>query len=339
MSASDQDRHESLGERARERARFSWKIIPLFALSFLLIAVLVNRVSSAEELLETMRHARWELAPLPIALLLGHLAMGTVRWRIMLSAMGVELSFWRALKIILSVWPFALLTPSRANELLRAVALKDELPIPAGMSSVVAERLVDIQSLLLLSTIGALAHQMWDWAALGAAGLIGEWSAAWLILTQRERLTRVGFLAKRAATIEKLFAAFTALSADPKSFIKLSFASITCWLIATGLVVSLTALFGSQLSFTHVVALWPLAVFAGMLPLSVSGMGTRDAAFVYLLKWTSVAQFDETSILAATLFYALLTMVIPSALGFPLMLEWLSSMSWSLFGSTQKDRV
>ena len=55
----------------------------------------------------------------------------------------------------------------------------------------------------------------------------------------------------------------------------------------------------ANLEFTTVAATMPLAILVGILPLSISGMGTRDGAMVFLLEKT----IESGTVLAGTFLY------------------------------------
>jgi ABC-type spermidine/putrescine transport system permease subunit I len=68
--------------------------------------------------------------------------------------------------------------------------------------------------------------------------------------------------------------------------------------------------------------LWPIAIFAGMLPVTLAGMGTRDGAFVYALRTTdTTGALREESVLVATLGYSLVTTFTVAAIGIPFALS------------------
>ena len=141
--------------------------------------------------------------------------------------------------------------------------------------------------------------------------------SAWAILAQRERVLTLPLLRRKPDTIAKLFDAFVALRASPPHYLGLSALSLASWCVATGMLLAALHAFGADVSPWRALALWPLSIFVGMLPLTVAGMGTRDAAFIGLLTWTSSAVIDEAPVLAATLAYALVGTWFPAVLGVP----------------------
>jgi len=315
-------------ESARERARPSLKILPIFLITGLICGALVRRLSSADKVRDALLDADPVMLAIPIGLMGVNLILSSVRWRIILHSMGVTLSGRRALSIILGTWPFALVTPSRASDLLRAVAIRDRLPVSSGSSSVVAEKLVDIQSLCILGILGSAWAGLWMWTGLISLLLAAEWTVAALMLRYRERVVELPLVRRAEGVATKLFDAFVALRRSPRHYAALSGTSLVAWVVALGIVHGLMLVFGAEVSLHHVVALWPVSIFVGMLPLTVAGVGTRDAAFITLLRWTAPAVPEAGAMLAATFSYALITAVLPALVGIPFMFwemrQWLA---------------
>lgn len=298
----------------------------MFGITALICGVLFHTLSDTQKLRATLEQADWTWFGVAIVLTGANLMMSTVRWRIILSSMNVKLSTYRALHAILSTWPFALITPSRASDLLRAVVIRDKLPIAEGSSSVVAEKLVDVQSLCILATLGSLWAQQWFLAFLTFCMLVAEWIVALLLLRYHKTIASWPVLNKAEHKIVRLFKAFEALQRRPGHFVLLSCASLFSWLLALGILSMLLLSFGVSFHPMHVVALWPVSIFVGMLPLTVAGVGTRDAAFLALFQLTSASPIDETPVLAATLSYAIITAWLPAVLGLPWMLLSMKTM-------------
>ncbi|MBW1880200.1 MAG: flippase-like domain-containing protein, partial [Deltaproteobacteria bacterium] len=99
--------------------------------------------------------------------------------------------------------------------------------------------------------------------------------------------------------------------------------SLLAWVGALGLVWGLFLVFSADLAPLSIAALWPLAIFVGMLPLTVAGMGTRDAAFLSLLALTGTTPVDDARVLAVTFGYSVVATVVPAVVGLPLMLRFM----------------
>jgi uncharacterized membrane protein YbhN (UPF0104 family) len=237
--------------------------------------------------------------------------------------MGYEVSYPRAVYASLATWPLALIAPSRANDFLRAHTLRRDIPPIATVGSVVAERVIDVQSLILLTGSGLLSVGRPWWAASAALAVIGLWVTVRLLLGQSERLGRIAALAKHRERLKLAGAAFRILFERPKLLALVAAFSLSAWGANLLLFHCLSRAFSSGLGASDVAALWPIAIFIGLLPVSFGGLGTRDAAFLWLSQTFVSAAVFAPGVLSATLGYALFTLGLYALLGLPFMVVWL----------------
>jgi hypothetical protein len=90
-------------------------------------------------------------------------------------------------------------------------------------------------------------------------------------------------------------------------------------LLTVGMIDALLRSVGVNAGFFTLIAPWMLATLAGLVPVTLAGMGTRDAAFVVLLQRSSSVPIAEPAILAATVGYALLAIWSFALIGLPLL--------------------
>ena len=232
--------------------------------------------------------------------------------------MGQPVPFLRALHAILATWPLAVIIPARAGDLFRSVAIRDLVPVAEGSGSVVAEKAVDVQSLCLLAIAGATVHGAYEWAGVAAAILVAEWVFVLLVLRFRGLFDRLPMPAKIRGLAAKVTAPLEALVRSPRHLLGVTATSIVAWVNASGIVHVLLMVFRVEvIPFTETLAYWPLAVFAGLLPLTAAGVGTRDAAFLGLVVAGGLPEAAEGGVLAATLGYSIVATFLLALLGLP----------------------
>ncbi|MFU8806687.1 MAG: lysylphosphatidylglycerol synthase domain-containing protein, partial [Bradymonadaceae bacterium] len=190
--------------------------------------------------------------------------------------------------------------------------------------------------LLLLSLIGAVLAGLPFWITVAGLGLLGTWTAMGLLFFNRPLLLRLPLPERFATKIQKLFEPFSALRKKPFRFVVVSAISLTSWMLALGLVGSMLWILDARVGAFEIIALWPLAIFVGMLPLTMAGMGTRDAAFIGLLA-ASGAALAEANILAATFGYALVGTWLPALVGLPFMLKSMARLPEPITNSNKKS--
>lgn len=246
--------------------------------------------------------------------------LGALRWVLVLRAVGYALSYGRSLRVLFAVWPLGLVTPSRANELLRAFAVRDVIPLPAAAGSVLAEKAVDVLVLLLMAATGAAWAGLWAIAGVLAGGAAAELVILGALMKSRRRLLALPLLQSRAAKLELLFDAFGALTRAPRWLCAVGAVSITIRVLTVVITHALLLAVGTHVSFGLTLQLWPAAMMAGLLPITMAGMGTRDAAFLYLVHRAG-ASIGQASLLAATVGYSVVAIWSFGIIGLPFMIR------------------
>ena len=313
--------HEPNPDEAVSKLAPSWRLLPMAAVTGIVLYLLVTRIAGADDTWVVVRNANWTYVAAGGLLVVVRVMIASYRFVVAIKSLGVKLPFARALDAVLATWPLTLVLPSRASDLLRGVAVRDVLPAAECSSCIVAEKLVDVQSLCLMTMVGSALMGVWAVFGMAATTLVMMWTITGLLVRHRERLTRLPGLRRIDRLVHRLFAAFTALRERRRIFAELSVVSLMAFLPAVGLAYTLAVGLGADVSFGQVAALWPLSIFVGMLPLTIGGFGTRDAAFLYLLSLAQSGAIDEAPVLAATLAYGLMTTVVPGIVGLVPMLR------------------
>ncbi|MGB1013366.1 MAG: lysylphosphatidylglycerol synthase domain-containing protein, partial [Nannocystaceae bacterium] len=113
-SDSGADGSTEVGASGGKPTWLNWRIIPSLLVTFAVVYLLVRYLAGADELSAALDTADWRFLPLAFVWLGCNLLLSAVRWRLILRAMGYRVAMGRALNAILSAWPVAVLTPSRA---------------------------------------------------------------------------------------------------------------------------------------------------------------------------------------------------------------------------------
>ncbi len=286
-----------------------------------IIMVLVRNLAGTGDFLARVESANpwWGVA----AFLVGCVSVGLsgLRWQWVLQPMGYRLPFTRVLSSMLAAWPPILIMPARANEVLRAWAVRDLLPLSVGMSSVVAERVLDLIVLFAMAGVGGAALGVWEVAVTGLGGAAAGLTLSVLLLRQRAWVEGLPVLRRQRAKLESLFEALERLRKHPGRL--LATAALSCTIRVVGVVSVLLLLkaVGGGLSFWVLLAAWPTAVLAGLLPFTLAGMGTRDAAFVLLVTAATPDRPEDAALIAGSLGYAVTQLWSFALLGLPFMLR------------------
>lgn len=251
-----------------------------------------------------------EAAPFPLfaafLLTLFFPVLNALRWLAVVRATGEVMSFGRSFRITMACWPVGTLTPGKAGEMLKGAALSDRT---AGLGTVFTERVIDVAVLGVYGVLfGALAGSLW--AVVG--GLVGLGGAAFILLGARAAIPLLGEK-KLAGKLRAFLAVSPMLFARPRLLVACVLASALNWFLSMAQLWFLLLAFGAPAPWVLIVGILPAATFAGLLPLTIAGAGTRDSALLLL----AAGRIDAAALLASSIAYTLLGYFFLGVAGLP----------------------
>jgi uncharacterized membrane protein YbhN (UPF0104 family) len=306
----------SLGRAVPRWARLAATV----AVTAVLLVLLVRAFGSTSEFVAAARRAKpaWVVASFAASTVC--VILTTVRWQLVVQAMGYSLGFRRAFEVVLATWPLAVVTPSRANDLLRPIAVRDLVPLAAGAGGAVAEKAIDLALLLAMAAAGAALNALWVWAGCIALVLALEAAVVLLVVKRRAWLARWPILRDRQPLVEQLFSALTSLGRARGRLAAVATASLLIRVFTVVVTHTLLVAVGVPISLFETLTLWPAAMLVGVAPLTLGGMGTRDAAFLALLAARGV-HVEASSVLVATVGYSAIATWSFAVIGIPWMIR------------------
>ena len=270
------------------------KALVRLVLSLALLAVVFELVGG-EEILDSMKSVR--IGPW-LAVLVGFLVLhvaSAIKWRYFLSLSGARIPLIPTLQCYSAGLFGNLCLPSLVGgDVLRAgLAMRFTPEKEAVVLSTLIERLSDVGALVILTLLGMIAapsaigeiHRgAIDGFVLFAGMLISivvGGFAAWFVMTKvpLRRMPR-----KAARFSIKALRAFRTIKSSPA---KVLLGSLICVALQAGFVVlniGLGDMMGMDLDASLWFMLWPLSKIASMLPVSLGGLGVREATFGLLVK-------------------------------------------------------
>lgn len=190
---------------------------------------------------------------------------------------------------------WGLVSPGRVGELSKVVYLDGHATSGKSIGNVLTERLVDLMCILLItfiasSFVGGTIAESFAWFA-GGCFLAGCLGFAWIDLSR--------ILARRIPQLEKLSNAlqkFAGVNGKARIFVLSFLVWVTYYvgmsLIAIGV--------GVEKPLTFLIFSICVANLASLIPISVAGIGTRDAALVGLFHEFGIA--GELALVLSSLF-------------------------------------
>ncbi len=203
------------------------------------------------------------------------------------------LSWGEANRLILVASTLNMVLPSKMGDIAKAYFMQDRghLSGSLALSLVIFEKACDMLSLLLWCAFGLLLYPQKDWlfwllTAIVSAGLVGGGA-----LLASPKVAGLGFglgetiaPQKLKLKLAKLHSAWQELHKyfwnDRRQLLTVTATSIAIWFLHLLQIWFFILALKVWTPFLTNLALSPLAILAGLLPLTFAGVGTRDAALI-----------------------------------------------------------
>ncbi|MDH5675891.1 MAG: flippase-like domain-containing protein [Myxococcales bacterium] len=208
----------------------------------------------------------------------------------------VPLSLRRVCSAVLAAASLNMFVPGRGGDLLKAVFLMDDRRLlPKTIGLVLVERALDVGALGMWALTAGAFFGYRQAALLGGATV----AVTLLGMVALGASLRLPLLGRKAVLVRE---ALGALRRAPLGLAVCGFLAAVTW--ATNLLTLWLCLgcVGAHATMVDVVAAGPIAILAGALPVSVSGIGTRDVVLVAMLV---SRELDAERVAAGALLYTL----------------------------------
>jgi glycosyltransferase 2 family protein len=248
-----------------------------------------------------------------------------------LSMRSNKINYLDALKLILAASVMNLVLPSKMGDLAKGVFIvKDKnINYTQALPLVVFEKMSDLLALLLWCVIGLIFLQNYSDFYIILLSTASTFLTIGILTISSKFFTNIMFalimyiLPKRFSLSVSAFQKgwFEAIDFIKKDGIKiwtLSLLAIFLWFLHLLQIWLFIFSLSPNVDFLVSLAITPIAIFAGLIPLTFSGIGTRDFSFIYFYSAYFSAATGAALGILATLRY-----VIPAIVGIPFFSHYL----------------
>jgi uncharacterized protein (TIRG00374 family) len=243
------------------------------------------------------------------------------RWQWILAPQCV-ISLWKSATLILASSTLNIILPSKVGDFAKALFLKrsDGLELSKGFSLTFIEKILDVAGLCVV----LLASAIFVPNDNGIVRLSLGFSFFIIILTivlfsYDTRRLKLNWLASKIGVEKRLSAFFedwqesvSTQRRDKRRFLAIICVSLLLWFLHIGQVylffLSLNSAVSPMVVFTYV----PISIFVGLIPISFGGIGTRDAALIYLF-----SPYESPSVMAGIGILCSFRYFVPALFGLP----------------------
>jgi glycosyltransferase 2 family protein len=229
--------------------------------------------------------------------------------KLFIEMMGYEISFLRCQEITIATYAFNVIIPSKGGDLIKCWSLRDIISISRGAGMVILERFLDIILLCLMAFIGSLFIKNVKLMSLSFLLLLILMICLLLLCILRSFNIKNKFLER----VKGIGFALESFFNNYKYSLFIILIGTFIWVGSAFQIYILYIAVGQKVPFLFSMAVVPVAIFIGLIPVSIGGMGTRDAALIYLFS----AYASESGSLIVGLFFSLLRYWFLALLGIP----------------------
>ncbi|MBE9125829.1 MULTISPECIES: lysylphosphatidylglycerol synthase transmembrane domain-containing protein [unclassified Coleofasciculus] len=215
-------------------------------------------------------------------------------WRLQqLMPSGSRLGFFEANRLILAASVLNMVLPSKMGDIAKAYFMKQRghLAGSLSLSLVIFEKACDMLSLLLWCAFGLLLYEQKDWLFWIMTTAVGIGLVMGIFLLASRKFAYFFFLVGKRFAPKKIRSKLVKMQEswgemhdyfwrDKNQLLKITSTSIFIWFLHLLQIWFFILALNAWTPFVANLALSPLAILAGLLPLTFAGVGTRDAALV-----------------------------------------------------------
>jgi len=245
-----------------------------------------------------------------------------IQWQILLKKQKIHVSFFYSLKNIFIGYFYGFITPGGFGGYIRALYLKNESgqPLPKCVSNIVTFNTLDFLSLLVLGLIGGFFLSSRFPILFIIIVIVSLIVASLFIFFLKKNKSQVVFtkffqlniFSKLKDRLEDPVETFFENLPSLKDIILPFSLSILGWIIRFSELYLVSKLFDIHVPYISFIFIISVAYVAASLPISIYGLGTREATLITLF---SIFAVTSEKIISLSLFWFAIIWLLPSIVG------------------------
>jgi uncharacterized protein (TIRG00374 family) len=261
-----------------------------------------------------LAQARIEYVAAGIGLYMAGQALSAYKWHLLLRPLGLSIPYARTLAFYFTGMFFNLFLPTIVGgDAVKVLLLTRETGAPARSTmSVFMERNVGLLALLAIATAAAFVAPPVHFGALSLTAVCILLSAGFLLVNAAlahrhayeliDRLIAMTPLSRLRPRAASLYVAVTRYRTSPSALVSATLLSFVFQLVVVGVVFLNARALNLDFPLSALAVFVPLISLGGMIPVTVNGLGVREA--LYILLFGRLGAPTEMSVSLALLFLA-----------------------------------
>lgn len=288
----------------------------------ILFVYVISRINIAE-LIAVLRQINAGYFLIGVLFLVFSFFVRIVRWRMLAESIGSRLSFGQSASMVSKGLFFGSVVPGRLGEFWRARYLVEKSGVTGGQAFYIAfiDRILDI---LAVTVVGLLGFWVLGWqipvlifiCLAAIAYFLAKKKGIRRFLNASIRFFIPGFLKEKADYfLSEFYNGFAGLK--PKLFIRTSALAFLYYLAGGAVFHYFVVLaLGFTIPFWYLFLIVAIVWLVMAIPVSLFGLGTREAAFIYFFALLNIAASSAVAVSLLALFCNILIVTVPAAVLF-----------------------
>ncbi|MFH1431802.1 MAG: lysylphosphatidylglycerol synthase transmembrane domain-containing protein [archaeon] len=298
----------------------------------IILIVIVLRNIDLNTALATLRQINIEIFLAALALQSLNVYIKSEKWRLLISPLNKSYKAVRSINVWLTSYAIGIVTPGRIGDFTRAIYLKKDTGLSYGksISTVFIDRLQDTVALFIFAYMGLIIFNplltakteiktMTTMALLAFTALI-------TIILKKDAISKIlrplfnSFIKEEQKEDVKsnyldFYRSLSTIAKDKRTMIISSILTLLSWIIILIASYLIALSINIHTDIIHFIFLMPIIYIVELIPISISGIGTRDATTIILFSLINIRA--ESAFVFSTLI--LLTNMIFALIGLTLM--------------------
>lgn len=300
--------------------------LPFVGLAIFLAIVYGTGPARILAVLGSVLRPRLLYAPVFIAIIV---VLRGLRWRYLMRPVGIDYPLGRASVVWMIGFFASAVTPAKAGDAVRALYLRDETDVTFGEAflTVFMDRLWDLVTVLCAGVVTILVYSSTYieipsvWVLLAGAGAL---LVAIYLMTRRSLvraflrplfhiLVPEKYKERFSLNFHSFYDSLQKYWRRPGDVLVALVMTLAYWAVVFIMAYYVARLLGIDVTPGYMVVIMPIVTLVELLPISISGLGTRDATVIYFFSQIGV---NSAHAVGFSIAYLLIGTYLTSALGF-----------------------
>jgi len=250
------------------------------------------------------------------------LLLANIEWKILLNKQKIKVGFWYPLKNFFIGYFYGFITPGGFGAYTRSIYLSEEsgAPLPKCVSNIIIYNTMEFISLLVMGAIGAIfLSSIYPYMFyLILIVMIVVISSFWFFFkNKKSRILFTKIVQSRifATVKDRIEGSIASFYEDLPKFkdVLLPFSiSIFSWMVKYVMLFFIAKLFFIEVPFFYFMMIIAVSDVIASIPISIYGLGTREAALIAMFK---ILDVENEKIVSLSLFWFVIAWLTPSIIG------------------------